>query len=89
MRSIKLKQWDKIEIDWLDSIQNTDGWMSPKEFSWEHHYKTLYHKLIGYYVNECKEAITICEAYALDNGEKFVGAWTVPKGCVTKIRKLK
>lgn len=89
MRSIKLKQWDKVEIDWVDSIQNTGGWKSPTEFNWKGHYGALHHKLIGYYINECQHGLTICQAYAKDNDQLFVGAFTVPKGCIQKIRKLK
>ncbi len=89
MRSIKLKLWDKVEIDWTDSIQNTGGWKTHNEFNWKGHYGALCHKLIGYYVNECKDGITVCQAYALNNDDMFVGSFTVPKGCIQKIRKLK
>lgn len=43
---------------------------------------------MGYYINERKEAMTICQAYAMNNREKFVGAWTF-LSYITKIRKLK
>jgi hypothetical protein len=89
MRKIKLKQWDKIEIDWQDSITNTSGWKEPAEFDWKGHVAATYHMAIGYYVNETKSVITICQAYAVDNFHMFIGAFTIPKGCIIKIRKLK
>lgn len=89
MKKIKLKQWDKIEINWIDSIENTSGWTRPVDFKWKDHYNALFHNLIGYYINECTDAITVCQAYALENENSFVGAFTVPKGCILKIRKLK
>ena len=85
----KFKLWDKVEIDWLDAVESTSGWISPEDFGWKAHYNALEHKIIGYYANECTDAITVCQARAVDNDEKFVGAFTVPKGCILKIRKLK
>ncbi len=89
MKKIKFKLWDKIEINWLDSIENTCGWQRPDDFEWKDHYKALQHNLIGYYVTEHTDAITLCQAYAVENENKFVGAFTVPRGCILKIRKLK
>jgi hypothetical protein len=85
----KFKLWDKLEIDWMDSVSNTSGWKTPEEFNWKNHYNALYHKAIGYYVNECKDGITICQSYAVDNGGMFTEAFTVPRGCIQKIKKLK
>lgn len=89
MKNTKLKKWDRVEIDWVDSIQNTGGWKSPDDFSWKTHYGAMHHKTIGYYINECKLGITVCQAHADDNDDLFVGAFTMPKGCILKIRKLK
>ncbi len=84
-----LKLWDKIEMDWLDSIHNTDGWSNMDNFGWDRHYRALYHKAIGYYLKSTKDAITICQARAIDNAEGFIQAFTIPLGAITKIRRFK
>ena len=85
----KFKLWDRLEIDWIDAVENTNGWRPPEDFNWKDHYAALDHKIIGYYVNECTNAITVCQAYAVNNHNNFVGAFSIPKGSIQKIRRIK
>ena len=85
----QLKQWDKVEINWLDAVKNTGGWSSLDDFNWKSHYNAMPHNIIGYYINECVDGITVCHAYAVDNNYSFDGAFTIPKGCILGIKKLK
>jgi hypothetical protein len=86
---VKLKKFDIVEIDFLDSIENTDGWTPLKKFNFKDHYGSLAHRVTGYFVNQTKQAISVCQAHSVENGEMVVGVWSVPIGAITKIRKFK
>jgi len=86
---MKLKLWDHIEIDWIDSIQSMRGWCERNEFPWNDHYKALYQRTTGYFTNQTKEAISVCQSYAQDNYGQCVGMMSIPLGCIKKIRRIK
>ena len=88
---MKLKQFDLIEIEWIDSVENTCGWTDLKTFDFNRHYSHLPQKTVGYFIKETKDAISTSKCrsgYIDDNGCDFNGLWTIPKGCIKKIRKI-
>lgn len=89
MKNMKFKLWDKIEIDWIDSVQSTRGWEYKVDFPWKTHYNAMPQKTIGFFTNQTKDAISVCQAYSLNRDENLIGVFTIPKGCINKIRKLK
>ena len=89
---MKLKKYDLIEIEWMDSIENTSGWHTEKSFKFDEHYSFLVQKTVGYLIKESKDAISTSKCRGMishEGGFDFNGLWTIPKGCIKKIRKLK
>lgn len=85
----KFKKFQGVEIEFLDSIENTGGWRPLKHFDFKDHLSALSHKILGYVVKTDRDSISICRAYGLKNEDTMIGVWTVPTGAITKIRKLK
>ncbi len=88
---MKLKKFDLIEIDWDDSVENTSGWNDFDNFDFDNHYQHLSQKTVGYFLKETKNAISTskCRGLIEKYGGQFNGVWTIPKGCIKKIKKLK
>jgi len=90
MKHIHLKLWDKIEIDWIDSVRSTLGWRDRRDFPWDIHYDAMHIKTIGYYMNMTKNALSITQAYVYKReSEDNIGVFSIPIGCIKKIRRLK
>jgi hypothetical protein len=87
----KLKLSDAIEIEWIDSMDHSGfGWEFLEDVDFEKHYNSMPIKTIGYFVNETEESITTTASMAKPEGNVSLnGMWTIPKGCIKKIRLVK
>ena len=89
MRIPKLKQFELIEISWID-IVSAEAQL-PLDFPLE---QCAGHKTVGFYVRQSKGFLYICatlpgQGYMGSDEVEVSGTWCFPKGCITKIRRLK
>jgi hypothetical protein len=85
MKIPKIKKWQIIEIDWLDSC-HLAGW-TRDEFDWD--LKDLEHKTVGYFIKETKYSIAVIQsrkAEVKEKGTSVDALMEIPKVAVTKIR---
>lgn len=89
MKKINLKIWDKVEIDWIDSVQSLRGWEDKQDFPWKDHYEAMIQKTMGYFTNMTKDAVSVCQSYSPDNDEHCIGMMSIPIGCIKNIKRFK
>lgn len=66
------------------------GWEFIDDVDFDKHYGSMNIKTIGYFVKETTDAITTTACMAAPEGKVSInGMWTIPKGCIKKIRKIK
>ena len=88
----KYKQWDLIEILWVDSHM-VHGWTRIEEIGLDEDY-SLDHRSVGYYLGETPRQITICQSSKTNEeliGEpeaNVCGVFTIPKKAITKVTDL-
>lgn len=83
---MELKKYQKIEIQWLDSM-HTSGWL--KENTVKPSKEKLKHKTIGYFIEEDKLSVLVCQSYQENEEVKHIDSiMEIPKGCIIKIIKL-
>jgi len=83
-----LKQWDKIEIIWIDTCSDKERtWINPDEDFWSIMAGSQIHHAIGYYYKMTKNGIVLVSMYRpLD--EIVSGVTIIPRGCIIERRKL-
>ena len=90
MKYKKLKKFDKIEVEWMDSVHDS-GWC--KDDSYINDEKDVDFKTTGYYLGETKRTIQIIQSMGkgVDNKNRHSvdAMMQIPKRCILKIRKLK
>lgn len=86
-KKLTLKPNQKIEIEWMDSIQNMDGWTRLSHFNWGRHYKAMYQRTVGYFLQKTDNVITVTQSISASE-DALCGIWSIPLGCVTNIKQL-
>lgn len=83
----KLKLWEPIELNWLDSCHDS-GWRKFKEF--DNDDKWLKHISIGYYIKHTDNAVSFAQSRQLvDEDDAAIDAvMTIPVVAITSIRRL-
>ena len=85
---MRFKQFDLLEIDWVDSLSDESGWTSLENYDYDDLYLNLTHLSVGYLIKESKKAITL--AHSIRENQTFMlGVITIPKGCINHITKIK
>jgi hypothetical protein len=88
MGKMKLKQFDLLKIDWVDSLSDESGWTSLENYDYDDLYLNLIHQSVGYLIRESNKAITV--AHSIRGNKTFMlGVITIPKGCIKRITKIK
>ena len=94
---MRFKKYDIVEIEWLDS-HSIGGWKSPKEVKdWiERANNDFLIKTLGYFVQEDKNFIRICQSYDSQHlnpdGERDDNKdnlFAVARKCIERIRIIK
>lgn len=88
MKKINLKKWDKIEIEWIDSVCSTRGWSDINDFPWKKHYNNTRQIAMGYYTNSSKDVLSISQVHSCEDDD-MMGVFSIPIGCIKKIRRVK
>jgi len=88
---MKLKKYDKIEIDWTDSCTHVTRWTDEKKYDYEKDDKfTRTGKSTGYYLKSTKSNIFFCQRlFGLEKDRDVGGVDSIPRGCILKIKKVK
>lgn len=86
---MKYKKWQPIEIFWEDSV-HTSKWRfedDVKELTKDNYMK---HKTIGYFFNQNKRSIIVCQSKSDDGEEKnnVDAIMQIPLKAVLRIKKL-
>jgi hypothetical protein len=85
----KLIPWDYVEIEWKDSTFDQAGWSDLEDIDFELH--TEFSKgyiSVGLFVREDNDNIYISHTTNTIK-DAILGFLSIPKGAITKIRKLK
>ena len=92
MKIPKLKRWDKIEIEWIDSISPSSRWKPIDGMDWDYEEKFMIHRTCGYFLQKSKTSICICQSYQKEiysDGDRMMeGAIMIPICAVIFVRKL-
>ena len=92
MKFPKLNQWDKIEIEWIDSIGPTSRWKAIDSMEWEEEEKFMLHKSCGYFLNKSKTSICVCQSFQVEkysDGDRMMeGTIMFPLCAVTSVKKV-
>ena len=63
MKFPKLKRWDKIEIEWIDSMSPNSKWKAIDSMDWDDEEEYMSHRSCGYFLNKSKTSICVCQSY--------------------------
>jgi len=90
---MKLKPYQKIEIEWFDSL-SSGGWVSLKNSKEERgDLDRLTHYSIGYFLEKTPFSVVICQSYQkkiFDDGDRNTdNRLEIPLGAIKKIKKIK
>ena len=88
MRIPKLKKWQIIEIEWLDSC-HLSGW-TRDDLAFEQ--KDLEHNTIGYFIRETEYSISVVQSRkneVKEKGTAINALMEIPKVAITKLSVLK
>ena len=92
MKTPKLKQWQKIEIVWVDSC-HTSGWRNSSDFTKDKKPdEPLWCSTMGYFIGYSPRSIKVVQSkqrYIKENGSSSVDAMMqIPKVAIISLRKL-
>ena len=87
MKKYRLKQFDILEIIWVDSLSDENRWERLQDYDFNDLRANLTHMTVGYLMKESNEAITLAQSVR-ENKIFILGVITTPKGCIKKIRKI-
>lgn len=79
------KKNEVLEIEWEDSSCH-HGWRSNEVLDRDNDVEQC--RTVGYFYKETKRSIRLSPAIDAHDQERS-DTWTVPKGCIRKIRRLK
>lgn len=88
MRFPKLKKWQMVEIDWLDSC-HLSGWNRENNIDFAR--KDLEHKSCGYFLKETDYSLSVIQSRKSDTSVPNISVdalMEIPKVAILKIRKL-
>ena len=89
MKIKNYKQFDRLEIHWIDSVQDC-GWKNPKGNTAKGFINTeeyIFHRTIGYYLGQSDK--TLSTAQSVQQGGGMVSEiMKIPKCAISKIVKL-
>lgn len=89
---MKLEQWEKIEVEWLDSA-HTSGWRSIKNVEENLKREELLHRTVGYLFKDTGYSLAIVQSIGPeckenDNIRNVDAIMEIPKAAITKIEIL-
>jgi hypothetical protein len=76
----------KVKVHWLDSIQDTSGWVDINEYDFDLHEKSMSMETIGYCIKSTDNSIFIAQSVGND---KVASVVSIPSGCIRSIIKIK
>ncbi|HDY68436.1 hypothetical protein LCGC14_2861820 [marine sediment metagenome] len=87
-KKIKIKKYQIIEIEWLDSLHTT-GWMKEESVQTTPLEK-MKHKTLGYFLREDEKSLLVIQSYGnfIEGSPMVDGIMEIPKGCILRIKKL-
>jgi len=88
MRIPKLKKWQIIEIEWLDSC-HLFGWTKD---NLDFEQKDLEHNTVGYFLKETEYSISVVQSRkheVKEKGTSIDALMEIPKVAITKLSVLK
>ena len=87
MKKSKIKQFDILEIIWMDSLSDENKWERLQDYDFDYLRTNLTHRSVGYLMGDNNDAITLVQSVR-ENKIFGLGVITIPKGCIKKIRKI-
>lgn len=84
-------KYQAVFIEWIDSTMKMQIWVSTEKLIDETKNPSSKFRTISYLVNENKLEYILASSIHYENGEivGFGQIFTIPKGCVTKMKKIK
>ena len=87
VKNKQFNQWDKVEIEWIDSFKQGGGWVSPK-IDWDRAKKDMYYRTIGYLVYADKEMVAVTMSFQ-EVKDDIEAPLMIPVCAIQKVNKLK
>lgn len=78
----------KVEVTWVDACSYKGAWMSDEETK-EWGNEGLVCTSVGFLVHRTRKGIMLAMSCHEGNGINWGGAWLIPAGCVTRVRKIR
>lgn len=90
MKKINIKVLDKVEIEWIDSMRDEDGWIFVNSIDFERRSYEALHKTIAYYLREVNNVIFVCMSYRKtgDDDISIENLFAIPHVAVVNLHKL-
>ena len=86
LKKRELKKFDRIEIEWVDSLHNS-GWIIESKVNLSG--KELLHKTLGYFLKEDKVSVIVFQSFQINVDPKSLDAlMEIPKVAIKKIKKI-
>lgn len=89
MKIEKLKKWERVEIDWIDSMHR-GKWIYEGELHDIIQDKYMKCKTIGFFFTQTKLGVVVVQSKSDDGEEKcnVDAVMQIPKVAITKIRRI-
>lgn len=87
----EIRKYQAVYIEWIDSALKLPVWHVTGRLMDETKNITSVFKTVSYLINENKHEYILASSIHFDEGEviQFGQVFTIPKGCVLKLKKIK
>lgn len=87
----QIREYNAVWIEWIDSVMRLPVWFTPEKIIDDLSEQTDRFYTISYLVHENKKEYVLASSIHFDSDgvSSFGQIFTIPKGCVIKIKKLK
>lgn len=83
----QFKVFEKIEVEWDDSVMDQSGWVAIDDFNFDNHLKAMRYFTSGYFLRKTENALFVCQSYRPDG--QLCGIMAIPFKAINKIIKVK
>ena len=81
-----LKLFEKIEIQWEDSVADHGGWCPIEDYDFDGHKEAMRYSSTGYFLKKDGNSFFFCSSYRKDG--HITGVYGVPFSAINKVIKL-
>ena len=83
---VPTKMFEKIEVDWEDSVMDQSGWVDINNYDFDGHLVAMKYFTSGYFVRKIENALFICQSFRPDG--QACGIISIPFTAIKRIIKV-